>query len=99
VADIDTRLAQPLHPGDVCITGENSYPRFRVIAVHEDRVWVRDIETGKDSVVPAGHCRKLSDGEPTSASDAPPAPEPPRPTRDGAPMPTPAVWPDAGPRA
>lgn len=87
----------PLRPGDLCVTGANSLPRFRVIAVHEDRVWVRDTETGTDAVVAQGHCKRaLETGG--HVADAPAAPERPHRIREGAPMPADEHWPDGSPR-
>ena len=90
-------MAEALQVGDVCVTGENSRPRFRVIALVEGRAWVRDVETAQDSVVLASHCRPV----PHNGDDRADAPSPPpqsTPTRDGAPMPTSDVFPDGSPR-
>lgn len=90
-------MSPTLSPGDICITGENRYPRFRVIALNDDRVWVRDVETGRDSVVLCEQCHKVEDGENASqAHDTPPAPPPAPHTREGAPMPADAS-PPTGP--
>ena len=57
-----------LHPGDVCRHGPNSHPRYRVIHVHEDRVWLRDVDTGADAVVDAGLCHRV-EREPTGGDE------------------------------
>jgi hypothetical protein len=90
-SDIQTAPVS-LHPGDLCLTGRNSYPRFRVIAVVEDRAWVRDVETGKDAVVQVTHCKPILDDE--DKPDAPPPPEPVRAETEPAPL----TWPDGTPR-
>ena len=48
--------------GDVVRTGENSHPQFRVIAVTEDRAWIRDLQYGADHIVPVDRCRKIPVG-------------------------------------
>jgi hypothetical protein len=85
-----------LQPGDLCITGENSFPRFRVIAIHEDRTWIRDVETGKDAVVQLSHCHRLEDAP--ARPDALPLTGAPRRQHAGAPMPADERWPDGTPR-
>ena len=85
--------SDPLRPGDLCLTGRSPYPRFRVIAVVEDRAWVRDVETGKDAVVPVGHCKPIAEA-PGGQDDAPP---PPAAARSGH-GPTPETWPDGSRR-
>ena len=60
---------QGLQPGDLCRHGENSHPRYRVIHVHEGRVWLRDVDSGVDAVVDDCLCRKIADEAP--AGDEP----------------------------
>ena len=48
--------------GDVVRTGENFHPHYHVIAVAENRAWIRDIQHGRDHIVPIDRCRKLEDG-------------------------------------
>ena len=48
--------------GDVVRTGENFHPHFRVIAVTEDRAWIRDLQYGADHIVPVDRCRKIING-------------------------------------
>ena len=45
--------------GDVVRTGENYHPHFHVIAVTEDRAWIRDTQHGTDHVVPIDGCRRI----------------------------------------
>ena len=54
-SDSDTRIAA----GDLIRTGDNAYPRYRVVATNEDRAWVRDVQDGTDHVVPIARCRKI----------------------------------------
>jgi len=53
-----------LHPGDICRHGTNSHPRYRVIHVHEGRVWLRDVDNGTDAVVDAGLCHRIVEEPP-----------------------------------
>ena len=50
---------EPIHPGDRVRTGLNAMPRFTVIAVHNDMVWLRNLDSGLDGVVPLNRCRRL----------------------------------------
>ena len=43
--------------GGLVRTGENSHPHYHVIAVTEDRAWIRDTQHGTDHVVPIDRCR------------------------------------------
>ena len=45
--------------GDLVRTGENRHPLFHVIAVTEDRAWIRDTQHNADHVVPIDRCRRL----------------------------------------
>ena len=49
----------PLRVGDLVRTGENFHPHYRIIALSEDRAWIRDVQHGTDHVVPFDRCRKL----------------------------------------
>lgn len=54
----EDRIA-PIAVGDVVRTGEHAYPRYRVIAMSDDRAWVRDAQDGTDHIVPVARCRKI----------------------------------------
>jgi len=45
--------------GDLVRTGENFHPHFHVVAVAEDRVWIRDTQYGSDHIVPIDRCRRI----------------------------------------
>ena len=45
--------------GDVVRTGENFHPHYRVIALSEDRAWIRDTQHGTDHVVPLDRCCQI----------------------------------------
>jgi hypothetical protein len=50
----------PLAVGDLVRTGENAWPQYRIIAMSEDRAWVRDLQYGTDFVVPMERCRRVT---------------------------------------
>jgi hypothetical protein len=70
LADVRSEPAPPAMVGDVVRTGENFYPHYRVIAVADDRAWVRDVQCGTDHVVAINRCVRIdpSDRRPGSAN-------------------------------
>lgn len=50
-----------LRPGDLCHHGENALPLYRVVWIDEGKAWLRDVNSGADSVVPLGRCRACVD--------------------------------------
>jgi hypothetical protein len=46
--------------GDLVRTGANAFPYFKVIAVHGDKVWVRDVQYGSDGITSLALCRKIN---------------------------------------
>jgi hypothetical protein len=51
---------ETLRPGDLCHHGDNTYPVYQVIFVHDDRAWVRDISSGVEGIVSVDRCRPLN---------------------------------------
>lgn len=49
-----------IRSGDLVRTSQNYFPHYRVIAVHQDKVWVRNIETGVDGLTALRRCRKIN---------------------------------------
>ncbi|MDD3838422.1 MAG: hypothetical protein WCY15_03485 [Phenylobacterium sp.] len=49
-----------LREGDTVTSPEEPTARFIVIAIHEDKCWVREIATGEDQIVVASSCRRES---------------------------------------
>lgn len=49
--------------GDLVRTGTNLFPHFEVVAVHGDKAWVRNVETGSDHLAMLSRCRKIN-GQP-----------------------------------
>ncbi len=45
--------------GDVVRTGPGPYPRYTVIAIHDDKVWLRNVQNGQDAVTGLDHCRRV----------------------------------------
>lgn len=46
--------------GDLVRTGLNLFPHFKVIAVHGDKAWVRNTESGVDGLAFLDRCRKIN---------------------------------------
>lgn len=59
LADVRGQPMLPVKAGDLIRTGENFHPHFHVIAVTEDRAWIRDTQHGADHIVPIDQCRRL----------------------------------------
>ncbi len=45
--------------GDLVRTGGNLHPHYQVIALTEDRAWIRDTQHGTDHIVPLDRCTRL----------------------------------------
>jgi hypothetical protein len=50
---------EPVRCGDIVRTGLNVTPEFQVIAVHEDKVWLRDLCSGLDALTALRRCHRL----------------------------------------
>lgn len=70
LADVRSEPAPPTMVGDLVRTGENFHPHYRVIAVTDDRAWIRDVQCGTDHVVAINRCVRINPGDrrPRSAS-------------------------------
>jgi hypothetical protein len=60
LADVRGEPILPVSVGDLIRTGENFHPHFRVIAVTDDRAWIRDVQHGTDHVVPIDRCQRIA---------------------------------------
>ena len=49
-----------IEAGDLVRTGTNMFPHYQVIAVHGDKVWVRDVQYGSDGITSLKLCRKIN---------------------------------------
>jgi hypothetical protein len=59
LADVRGEPTLPVRVGDLIRTGENFHPDFHVIALTEDRAWIRDTQHGNDHIVPLHRCRRI----------------------------------------
>lgn len=55
---MDTWPEETLSEGDTVTSPAEPAARFIVIAVHEDKCWVREIATGEDQIVSVSSCRR-----------------------------------------
>lgn len=60
---LDRGYDEDIRVGDLVRTGPNLFPHFDVIAVHGDKAWVRNVQTGVDHLAFVSRCRKIN-GEP-----------------------------------
>ena len=51
---------EDIRVGDLVRTGPNLFPHFEVIAIHGDKAWVRNIQTGLDGLTSVNRCRKIN---------------------------------------
>ncbi len=54
---------EPVAVGDLVTTGRNKHPRYTVIALADDKAWIRGLHQGRDHVVPVRRLRKLDSSE------------------------------------
>lgn len=54
---------EDLAVGDLVSTGPNLFPYYRIIAIHDDKAWVRNVESGTDGLAQLDRCRKVN-GQP-----------------------------------
>lgn len=45
--------------GDLVRMGQNHFPHYAVIAVNGDKAWVRNVQSGEDSLAKLDRCRKV----------------------------------------
>jgi hypothetical protein len=51
--------ARQVRPGNMVRTGDNLYPHYRVIAISDDKAWIRDVQYGTDHVVELERIRRV----------------------------------------
>jgi hypothetical protein len=56
---LDSAESHDITPGAVVATGQNRHPRYTVIAISGDTVWLRNVDTGADSLAPRARCRLI----------------------------------------
>jgi hypothetical protein len=64
---LDREYDEEIEAGDIVRTGENLHPQFAVIAVSGDKAWVRNVQSGVDSLALLSRCRKLVAAAPALA--------------------------------
>ena len=57
--DLRGETAPSVAAGNLVRTGGNFHPHYQVIALSEDRAWVRDLQHGTDHVIPIDRARKI----------------------------------------
>lgn len=56
----DREHHEEIHPGDLVRTGDNFHPHYEVLAVHGDKAWVKNVQTGADALALLSRCRKVA---------------------------------------
>jgi len=51
---------EDIRVGDLVRTGANLFPHFQVVAVHGEKAWVRNVDTGADYLALLSRCRKIN---------------------------------------
>jgi hypothetical protein len=62
----EREYAEDIQAGDLVRTGANFFPHFEVVAVHGDKAWVRDLQSGADHLALLSRCRRIN-GQPLAA--------------------------------
>lgn len=60
----DRDYDEAIQAGDLVRTGLNANPQFRVIAIHGDKAWVRNIDNGLDGLTAVSRCRRINGAPP-----------------------------------
>jgi hypothetical protein len=58
-ADLLGERTSHVSVGDVIRTGENFHPHYEIIAMSDDRAWIRDTQHGTDHIVAIDRCRRI----------------------------------------
>jgi hypothetical protein len=59
---LDSPDTQEVAVGDVVRTGRSQHPRFTVVALSGDTAWLRNVDTGANSLAPRTRCRLAASG-------------------------------------
>jgi hypothetical protein len=51
---------EEIRAGDLVRTGPNLFPHYEVIAIHGDKAWVRNVQSGLDGLTSVNRCRKIN---------------------------------------
>lgn len=68
-ADLCGAAAPSISAGDRIRTGDNFHPHYEVVALSEDRAWVRDLQYGTDHIIPIDRCRKIQAPSPPECQE------------------------------
>jgi hypothetical protein len=49
-----------VHAGDLVRTGTNQHPYFEVLVVKGDKVWVRDVASGVEQIIPRHRVHRIA---------------------------------------
>lgn len=62
VFEIESRDEQQdqISVGDLVRTGPNLHPHFAVLAVHGDKAWLRNVQSGQDALTLLARCKKVA---------------------------------------
>lgn len=55
----DRDYHEEIQAGDIVRTGQNFFPHFEVLCVHGEKAWVRNVQTGADSLALLSRCRRV----------------------------------------
>ena len=61
-AELREKAGECILVGDMIRTGENCHPQYHVIAISQDRAWIRDARHGTDHIIAIERCRKIHRG-------------------------------------
>ena len=65
----DRDQPEEIRAGDMVRTGPNLFPHFEVVAVHGDKAWVRNVQTGADHLAFLSRCRRINGQPVPTATD------------------------------
>jgi hypothetical protein len=57
-ADLRGASEPSVGSGELILAGETLHPHYQLIALGEDKAWVRDLQLGTDHIIPIDRCRK-----------------------------------------
>lgn len=55
--------------GDLVSTGPNLFPHYQILAVHDDKAWVRNVSNGADHLALTSRCRRIGDHQARLAAE------------------------------
>jgi hypothetical protein len=67
--DHDRDYHEDIQAGDLVRTGANFFPHYEVVAVHGDKAWVRNVQSGSDHLALLSRCRKINGQPLTEAAE------------------------------